>query len=87
MVTADAHALHISYIQLNSELQQNSTALKHAGRFCLAPRRDRLESNQPRQHITGACLSDLKTEEKTELANTNTKKIFNPRLNEISWQS
>lgn len=84
VVTADAHALHISYIQLNPELQQNSTAFKHVGRFCLAPRRDRLERNQPRQHTTGACLSHLKTEEKTELANTNTKKIFNPRLNKTS---
>ena len=79
MVTANTHALHISYIQLNPELQQNSTPLKNVGGFCLAPRRDTVESNQPRWPITGACLPHFKAEEKTELVNKNTK-IFNPRL-------
>lgn len=81
MVTADTHALHISYVQLNLELQQNSTPLKQVGGFCLAPRRDTLESNQPRWPTTGACFPYLKAEEKTELVKKNTKKIFNPRVN------
>jgi len=47
MVMAHTHALHISYNQLNSELQQNSTPLKHIGGFDWPPEETQWKASNP----------------------------------------